>query len=308
MKGRNPAAGRFTRITHKLMESAAYRALSPNARSLLLELAMMENGRNNGTGLFLSVRDAADRMGVADPNTAGAAFEELEKLGFIVCTSPAHFAVKAGSGSRARYWRLTWEAVAGAMGPTHEYEKLEPEPGTRDRKRMIAGQKALKRWKREQDENRIAVQDFHTLKPERVGKKHTTPAGNGGDIEGSVRDFPTRFSGNGEKPPIVVVGDIPTYTADQYGADAEPPEKLEGVDPPALANGPSSAESHPLLLDIVRAQVAAHCQHLDQLGRARLAQRVGLTTDELRLFEGGRLVLAVPKLMALRSATRSIAA
>jgi hypothetical protein len=87
-----------------LLTSPAYRSLSPNARSLLVELVMMENGKNNGE-LFLSVRDAADRMGVADLSAATAAFTQLETGGFIACTRDAHFAVKAGAGSRARCWR-----------------------------------------------------------------------------------------------------------------------------------------------------------------------------------------------------------
>src|SRR3546814_8378969 len=107
---------RFTRLDHRLLTTPAYRALSPNARSLLVELAMMENGKNNGS-LFLSVRDAAHRMGVSDPKTAGAAFDELQDLGFVDMVADAHFAIKAGKGSRARVWRLTWPAVAGKQGP-----------------------------------------------------------------------------------------------------------------------------------------------------------------------------------------------
>lgn len=235
-KGRGDGTQRFTRLTHKLMESGAYRALSPNGRSLLLELAMMENGRNNGVGLFLSTRDAADRMGVADPNTACAAFAELEALGFVAVTAEAHFAVKTGAGSRARYWRLTWESVAGLMGPTHEYETREPAPQTRARARMIEGQRALKRWKGEQQpetiaKNNIAVRDFPTHGAERVGKKHTTAGVEPPENGARVCDFPTQKTGNGGKPPILVVGDFPTYTADQSGADLARPENLEAESP-----------------------------------------------------------------------------
>jgi hypothetical protein len=51
---------RFARLDHRLLESSAYRALSPNARALLVELTMLENGNNNGS-LWLSVRDGAAR-------------------------------------------------------------------------------------------------------------------------------------------------------------------------------------------------------------------------------------------------------
>src|SRR3546814_6292731 len=110
---------------------------------------MMENGKNNGS-LFLSVRDAAHRMGVSDPKTAGAAFDELQDLGFVDMVADAHFAIKAGEGSRARVWRLTWQAVAGKQGPSCEYEQLEPAPKKPARNRMERELRALKRWKQSQ--------------------------------------------------------------------------------------------------------------------------------------------------------------
>ncbi len=203
-KGRKPST-RFARLDHSLLKSNAFRALSPNARSLLIELTMMENGKNNGTGLFLSVRDAADRMGVSDPNTAGRAFEELEEMGFIAVTIPAHFAVKAGDGSRARYWRLTWQAVAAKQGPTCDYEKREPAPKTQARKRMDRGLRALKRWQKVLDEGqpkeKSAVGDFHTLSHECVGKSNTTKSPPWEVEPTDVRNFPTQKRENGGKPP-----------------------------------------------------------------------------------------------------------
>src|SRR4051812_26794351 len=121
-KGRAPT-DRFARLPHRILSSPAYRALSPNARSLLTEFAMMENGKNNGVSLFMSVRDAADRMGVVDLHAASNALEELQGLGFIEMTHEACFAIKAGTGSRARFWRLTWQAVNGERGPTNDFER-----------------------------------------------------------------------------------------------------------------------------------------------------------------------------------------
>src|SRR3546814_11620363 len=88
---------------------------------------MMENGKNNGS-LFLSVRDAAHRMGVSDPKTAGAAFDELQDLGFVDMADDAHLAIKAGEGSRARVGQLTWQAVVGKQGPSCANEQLEHAP------------------------------------------------------------------------------------------------------------------------------------------------------------------------------------
>lgn len=287
-KGRSGSGPRFTRLTHNLMASNAYRALSPNARSLLLELAMMENGRNNGTGLYLSVRDAAARMGVADPNTACAAFAELETLGFIAATAEAHFAVKAGAGSRARYWRLTWEAMHGRMGPTVDYEKREPAPGTAAHKRMDRGLRALKRWRKEQEggePNKIAVRDLPTHFSESVGKSHTTASPMGTDPSPSVRDFPTQKTGNGENPPNLVVGDSPTYTADQSGAE-------------------ESGSSMATVDAALRAPVTAAWVGLTQRGREAFARRAGLTAPEVQRYVDGRDNLSIQKAMALRSAAK----
>lgn len=306
VKGHHSGAmPRFAMLTHKLMESAAYRAASPACRALLLELAMMENGRNNGTGLFLSVRDAADRIGVSDPHTAAAAIAEAEALGFIAATAEAHFAVKAGSGSRARYWRLTWQAVGGRMGPTYDYEKREPEPGSRARKRMIAGQKALKRWKREQDENNLPVGNFPTLTPERVRKNRTTAETADAPEAASVRKNDTRFSANGGKPPIVVVRDSHTYTDDQYGADAQPPENQQAEIPPKIPGGPSAALNGVDPQEAIRRKVGAYCENLNGSGRSRLAKQANLSPSDLQQFLAGRLIVSAGKLAALRSAVRS---
>src|SRR3546814_6610411 len=69
----------------------------------------------------------------------------------------AHFAIKAGEGSRARDWRLTWPAVAGKQGPSREYEQLEPAPKKPARNRMERGRRALKRCEQSQSEEKSAV-------------------------------------------------------------------------------------------------------------------------------------------------------
>src|SRR4051812_45241532 len=90
------AKGRSTGFNHpvlilrrSLVHSPQFSALSSTARSLLLELQGIYNGTNNGR-LFLSVRDAAARLGLADLKAAMNAFNELETLGFISQTVAAH--------------------------------------------------------------------------------------------------------------------------------------------------------------------------------------------------------------------------
>lgn len=143
---RSNSVARFAKLEHRLLRSTAYRACSPNARALLVELVMIYNGANNGR-LFLSVRDAAARMGVADPRAARAAFDELATLGLIACEREAVFATQAGEGSRARCWRLTFAQTEG-KAPSFEYEHAEPATKLM-RKRAERGNRALKRHERQ---------------------------------------------------------------------------------------------------------------------------------------------------------------
>lgn len=204
--GRNPnPTDRFVRLSHTLLETAAYRSLNPNARALLIELTMMENNSNNGS-LWLSVDDAAARMGVADHKTASAAFRDLQEAGFIEMTQDAFFRVKASGTSRARTWRLTWRPVPMRSAPTHEYLEFEPAPKTRARKRMEAGLRALKRWRRRHVANRNAVEDFTMLSP-------ILSSGESMAVEESTTVNPA----NEALPPESIIEDSTLHTAGTIG-------------------------------------------------------------------------------------------
>lgn len=206
---------RFARLDHNLLDSPAYRSLSPNARALLVELVMMENGRNNGE-LFLSVRDAADRMGVADTAAAMRAFAELEKMGFIACTRDGHFAVKASEGSRARCWRLTWQSTPCLrIGPTCDFRERRPEPESRANRRMIAGCEVLKRYRKVQSSGKLPVVNFATPTPKRA-EDSTTDCAKAEAV--SVPDSATPFPENGGNPSLRIARDSATHTAYQLGA------------------------------------------------------------------------------------------
>lgn len=73
---------RFMRFPRWLWHSPSVSAASPASRALVIELLSMFNGTNNGS-LFLSVRDATDRLGASDFRVALNAFEELQQLGLI---------------------------------------------------------------------------------------------------------------------------------------------------------------------------------------------------------------------------------
>lgn len=159
--GRNPTT-RFARLDHRILNSPAYRSLSLAARALLVELTMLDNGENNGS-LYLGVRDAAGRLGMADLTSVRSAFDELQELGFIEMTEDASFHVKAAEKSRARCWRLTWLAGPGRKGPSMAFMERQPQPGTKAHKRMERGTRALKAFRRSRDAGKLPVLDSDTL-------------------------------------------------------------------------------------------------------------------------------------------------
>ncbi|WP_282608432.1 hypothetical protein [Pelagibius sp. Alg239-R121] len=105
----------FVRIDRYLINSEAYRSLSPCARALHIEIKHRFNGRNNGE-IALSVRGAADRVGVSVP-TVCRAFSELESKGFLRATLKGSFNTKL---PHATLWALT-EEPAGAALATKEF-------------------------------------------------------------------------------------------------------------------------------------------------------------------------------------------
>jgi hypothetical protein len=108
---------------HYVIDSTAYRALSPVGRSLLVEIARRFNGRNNGF-IGMSVRDAAERLRVSK-DTGQRAFKELEDLGFIVCASRGHFDRKSPHASE---WRITvWACNRTGALPSKEFMRWRPQ-------------------------------------------------------------------------------------------------------------------------------------------------------------------------------------
>lgn len=163
--GRNEGSRRFVQLDFKLLSSAAYSCLSSNARSLLVELLMIFNGNNNGS-LYLSVRDAAARMGVADLGVAIRAFAELTEAGFLEVAKESHFEVKAAENSRARCWRLTnhaWPECTNKRRrpPTHEWREYLPPTGKAS-KRADKRLRALAAYKKAESAGHLPVRDSRT--------------------------------------------------------------------------------------------------------------------------------------------------
>lgn len=208
-KGRSVHTDRFVRLPYRLLTSNAYRSLPPNARSLLVELTMIYNGGNNGS-LYLSVRDAAARLGTADTTAASRAFDDLAALGFIEMTQDAHFRVKAADKSRARCWRLTWLCGPGRRMPTSEFLEREAPPRSVARKRMERGLKVLKAYGKARDRGKLPVLESDTLPAIRP---ELPPV--------AVAESDTPNADNGRFPPKACVRDSAPHIAIPWGRECE---------------------------------------------------------------------------------------
>ena len=120
-RGRSKGDGAHIRHYPFQMSSLAWFALSPAARCLEMELKALYNGFNNGR-LYLSVREAALRVGVS-VNTVRGAFKELEEKGFIKIAQKGSFHLKT---RHATTWILT-EFGCNDQLATKDFMRWRPE-------------------------------------------------------------------------------------------------------------------------------------------------------------------------------------
>lgn len=117
-KGRGKSHS-FVMLRFDMMDSAAWRRLSPNARCVWMEIVRRYNGFNNGD-IPLSCREAAELCNISK-NTAGRAFQELQDKGFVKIGQYAGFKNKHRVSTR---WEITHERCDDKP-PTNEWKKLE---------------------------------------------------------------------------------------------------------------------------------------------------------------------------------------
>lgn len=124
MKQRNPPGEHFTKLIRHTMEEPAWRALSSTAQALYPWLKLEWRGvdANNNGKLRLSVRQAAEKMGVR-PDTAAEAFRDLQRKGFIVQAKPARLGIEGA-----------------AKAPEYEITELKMPAAERD------GRKLYREW------------------------------------------------------------------------------------------------------------------------------------------------------------------
>ncbi|MCA0911001.1 helix-turn-helix domain-containing protein [Qipengyuania gaetbuli] len=123
-KFRRAKVPRHVRVYHRQMQSDAWRHLSGSGVKVLLALAALEKGDNNGE-FFLSARKGAEITGLGK-NAVNRALHELQDKGFIYCAKRGGFSRKT---PHAACWGLTWQG--GPKGsehraPSHAYEKWRP--------------------------------------------------------------------------------------------------------------------------------------------------------------------------------------
>lgn len=106
---------KYAALDAELLESDAYRYLTPIARALLIEFQIIYRPNRNGI-LSISTAHAAKRLNVTE-NTVKKPFYMLVEHGFIVLTKGHIWKEKM-----AREWRLTFHECHGRQ-PTDDWKK-----------------------------------------------------------------------------------------------------------------------------------------------------------------------------------------
>ena len=97
----------FIKLHRVLWQSDEWRALSPNAQVVLIDIWARFNGRNNGE-INYGYREAQHRLHCCTA-TAKRTFRELKTAGFIQMTASGSFDHKHGARKgTASKWRLTF--------------------------------------------------------------------------------------------------------------------------------------------------------------------------------------------------------
>lgn len=139
--GRSKSVRRFVLLDHWVLETPAWKSLTPAERCVYVAVRQCYNGSNNGT-IGLGARRAAELAGISK-NTACKCFAVLIDRGFIECATPGGFRTNS---RRQTEWRLTDERcdLRGTKGD-RSYARWKPgscktSSQSRDTKVPIEGQ------------------------------------------------------------------------------------------------------------------------------------------------------------------------
>ena len=137
LKGRSDI-GRFLAIPLQVLASAAYLSLSAYARSLLVDIAMQFNGRNNGD--LCAAWSQMEKRGWRSRDTLTKSLRQLLDTGFIVKTR------QGGKGNfngrrKATLYAITWKGIDECKGkldvpanpvPSNNWKKFRSTAGGSD--------------------------------------------------------------------------------------------------------------------------------------------------------------------------------
>lgn len=112
----------FIKIDRYVLKTDAWKSLTPADKAVYLILLDRFKGNNNGD-ISLSIREAAEHANIAKA-TAGKAFKNLEKKGFIKKRFEGSFSQKKRLSSE---YELTHEGYNG-RAPTKEFTRYEAIP------------------------------------------------------------------------------------------------------------------------------------------------------------------------------------
>lgn len=102
----------YIKLHRGVTNSEAYKSLSCEARSLLIEVWARHNGVNNGH-IALSHREARTALRIGNDKTYRT-FRELQEKGFLIARAKGSFDWKVAAGQgRATEWEITTEACDG---------------------------------------------------------------------------------------------------------------------------------------------------------------------------------------------------
>lgn len=199
----------FVKLPHRVRNSAAYAGADLVARALLEEVVFFYNGSNNGE-IFLSTRDAAALLSLGDEAAVVRSFNYLMECGLLDLARTAHFNVKTAESSRARCWRIPWEAwpecnIRSRRGPCWDFEQYQP-PAGKTAKRADRRLRALAKYRKDYARGRFAAGESLVTEPKMP--KSTVAA---------ARENPADNDQNDAIPPMFVAGDSPVYIHDTRG-------------------------------------------------------------------------------------------
>lgn len=117
----------YSRLPHRVYDSAAFRALDPYEQATLLYVLRAHNGHNNGQ-ITASVRKICDQLHCSEPR-AMKSLRALQAKGFLKCHYKACY--EGSKQGRASEWEITWLPMpifggASWKAPSDEWQRWTP--------------------------------------------------------------------------------------------------------------------------------------------------------------------------------------